>query len=594
MSAPNRNIFWAKTFVDELVRCGVQHVCIAPGSRSTPLVIAFVENPDVTVHSLIDERSAAFFALGVGLATGSPAALVCSSGTATANFYPAVIEAHYSNVPLLVLTADRPPELRFSGANQTIDQVKMYGDHVLWSVDVALPESSSGEMTIRSLRTLACRAFDTAVSLPRGPVHLNFPYRKPLEPTPVSSDNTDVKTPRMGQVFTRFAHGKTAPTAQQIDALTQLISESPRGLIMCGSRMPSGDTYPALADFAQATGYPVLADAISGARFNTHITSLSGYDTFMASPHFPAPDIVIHIGAMPTSGVVERYFNTVTPAYRVLITENGVWTDPHHSLSHVVVADCPTLLRETAAHIRRISEKPPVDLLWQAQINAAEQAVHEVFSQQLMNELFDASALAAVADALPDESRLFVASSLPVRHLEQFAAPRRISVDVFSNRGASGIDGTISSAFGVAVADRTRPNVLIIGDLAFYHDMNGLLAAKRSRINNLTIVLINNDGGGIFHRLPIAQFDPPFTELFLTPHGLDFEPAVRMYGLDYQRVDSISSLQTALKQSIKSGRANVIEVRTNSHHDFELRDAINKAAIARVNAVFSSPEENRN
>lgn len=582
MTAPNRNIFWARTLVDELARAGLERVCIAPGSRSTPLVIAFAENPDITVHSLIDERSAAFFALGLGLATGKPAALVCSSGTATANFYPAVIEARYSNVPMLILTADRPPELRASGANQTIDQVKLYGDHVLWFYDAPLPEAEPGALSLRNLRTLADRAYALTVAPEAGPVHINFPFRKPLEPLPVATDRTDIETPRMGRVFTQITRGSLTPTDDQVAVLTALVQESSRGLIMCGPRMPGGEaTLAALGAFASAAGYPVLADAVSGARFTPHLDALGAYDSYLSPDLLAGADLIIHLGAMPTSGLVERLLNTVTPRSRVLISENAVWTDPHHSLSHLFVADSPALLNAVTDRLTQ----PAADPDWRAHWHALDQAAWDALQPVLAVDLFDGAAAAAVAAAVPDGGRLFVASSLPVRHLEQYASPRRATIEVYSNRGASGIDGTISSAFGVAASDPERPVVLLIGDLAFYHDMNGLLAARRSQLNNLTIVLLNNDGGGIFHRLPIAQFDPPFTELFLTPHGLDFEPAVRMYGLAYQRARSIAELNRMLTQAIGSGSAAVIEVRTDSHQDEAARRALQQRVSTHLQSL---------
>jgi 2-succinyl-5-enolpyruvyl-6-hydroxy-3-cyclohexene-1-carboxylate synthase len=563
-AAPNRNIFWAQTFVNELAHCGLEHVCIAPGSRSTPLVIAFAEHPDITVHSLIDERCAAFFALGLGIATGKPAALVCSSGTATANFYPAVIEARYSNVPMLILTADRPPELRDSGANQTIDQVKLYGDHVLWFYDAPLPEAEPAALSMRNLRTLADRAFARTIARDAGPVHINFPFRKPLEPLPVHGDRTDIVTPRMGSACTSIVRGDLTPSAAQIDTLTDLVEASPRGLILCGPRMPGGEAaLVALGAFASSAGYPVLADAVSGARFSPHVNAIGAYDAFLTPELLAEADLIIHLGAMPTSGVVERLLNTITPHHRVLISENEVWTDPHHSLSHLFIADSPALLNAVTDRLTQ----PRGNSVWHARIHALERAAWDVLEPALSVDLFDGSAAATIAAALPEGARLFVASSLPVRHLEQYAAPRPVSIQVYSNRGASGIDGTISSAFGVAASDPERPVVLLIGDLAFYHDLNGLLAARRCGLTNLTIVLLNNDGGGIFHRLPIAQFDPPFTELFLTPHGLDFEPAVRMYGLNYQRAQSLPELGNLLTQAINGGTASVIEVRSDSHQD---------------------------
>lgn len=575
MKAANRNLLWAKVFVDELARSGLRAACIAPGSRSTPLAIAFAEQPDITVYSLIDERSCAFFALGLALASQQPVAMLCSSGTATANFYPAIIEARYSGVPLLVLTADRPPELRDSGANQTVDQVKMYGDHALWSVDVALPEAQPPTLALRNLRTLANRAYATAAGRPSGAVHLNFPFRKPLEPTPAAGDVTEAADMRdAGLPHTRFWRAPMPPAREMIDWLGDVMHHAPRGLIVCGPRCPTGDFPVRLAALARATGYPVLADATSGVRWGAHQHHLilGGGDSFLREAKgWRSPDVVLHFGATPTSQAVDDYLNAITPQRRVWVSEDGIWKDANHLATDFLQVDAAALCAELAESLAHHPNASDSD--WAQQFRDAESLTWGTVEDALDGDYFDGLVLADVIDLLPDPAVLFVASSLPVRNLEQFGRPGSKAIRVFANRGASGIDGTISSALGAAVANPDVPLTLVIGDLAFYHDMNGLMAIKRLGIR-ATIVVVNNDGGGIFHRLPVAQFDPPFTELFETPHGVTFAPAAALYGLDYALAGDRTAFRQAFAASQQSPDATIIEVPTHAEHDLARRNDI--------------------
>ncbi len=574
----NRNSFAAQTFVDELARCGLSAVVIAPGSRSTPLVMAFAANPAIRVYSVIDERSAGFFALGLALASDQPVALVCSSGTATANFYPAVIEAHYAQVPLLVLTADRQHELRASGANQTIDQVRLYGHHTLWFYDAALPESDPPGVAVRNLRTLADRAYALANGTPKGAVHINFPFRKPLEPTPVASDRTDIEPDASAQPFTRFLPADLTLSAAQRHFLRDVLAQTRRGLIVVGPRFPMNPA--ARAAFVQGVlqplGFPTLADVTSGLRFTPGAGTLSAYDTFLAGDvPFAAPDTVLHFGAMPASAALEAYLNRITPRHRVLVSADGAWTDAYHRLTAIVQVPPLALVGAVSA--------PALDHDWAAQVRAADAAAWHALTPALDAALFDGSAIAAAVDAALRTGLnpvIFAASSLPVRHLEQYVPQSAHPASIYSNRGASGIDGTISSAFGVAAADASRPVLLVTGDLAFYHDMNGLLALKRGGLRNLVILLTNNDGGGIFHRLPVADFDPPFTELFLTPHGLDFSHAAQMYGFAHRRPPSLNDVRADVDSALRSGTPSIIEVRTQSRQDYARREAVNAQVLA--------------
>ena len=568
----NPNNHWSNLFVNELATSGLTAVCIAPGSRSTPLTLAFHQHPDIEVYLHLDERCAAFFALGMAMATQKPVALVCTSGTAAAEFYGAIIEARQANIPLLILTADRPPELRHSGANQTVDQVKMYGDQVLWSVDVALPEAAAPAVALRNIQTLACRAYATALGLMNsaatGPVHLNFPFRKPLEP---NIDDYLQEKQSLHRPKTHFAHAMLQPFTAQISTIAQTIGQHERGLIICGPRCPGGDFLQSIAQLAQQSGYPLLADPLSGLRFGPHVADtpiIGGYEGMLASAE--SFDVLLRFGALPTSKTINDYINRSMAeksqsSHYIHVSENGIWADDSHWITEFIHAD-PTLLCQqvTQSVVKRDS------FAWLRNFMKAENWYWKEIEQHLENIFFDGTAVAMVAEAVPPQTNLFISNSLPIRHMDQFVRPSTTPLQTFASRGASGIDGVTSTALGVA-ASSADPLVLIIGDVAFYHDLNGLLAIRQHGLNNVTIVLLNNNGGNIFRRLPIAEFEPAFTELFLTPHGLDFEPAAQMYGLAYTKAADRDSFQAALNHSIQDASPWIIEVSTDGIQDDVLR-----------------------
>lgn len=588
MTPANRNQLWASIFADELFRSGVRHAVIAPGSRSTPLVLAFAEHGGFTIHSIIDERSAAFFALGIGMATGMPAALVCSSGTATANFYPAVIEARYSNVPLLVLTADRPHELRDSGANQTVNQINLYGQHVLWAVDVALPEQSPATIMLRSLRTLACRAVSTTIGVESGPVHLNFPFRKPLEPIPVPTDTVVGIPSRTGTTpFTVLSHGTITPTIEQIASIQHLIQQARRPLMIAGPRAASAPNDPlvnAVKNFTNTFRIPLLADPLSNLRY-ANSNALAAYDIFLSLAPMPdAPDLVILLGAMPASKALEDFFIKTDLPCVLLLTDNGRWTDPYHRLTHLVQAN-PAYTLDILT--QKAPASPMTDPVWWAWFNRQEEITRKALEHHISRYWFDGTVIASTIASLPHQTQVVIGNSLPVRHLEQFGITASSCLRIFCNRGASGIDGTVSTAYGIASASPDFPTVFITGDLAFYHDMNGLLAAKRT-MGRVITVLINNDGGGIFRRLPIADFEPAFTQLFLTPHGLEFSHAANLYGIHYVRVDDVASLTSALWAALNTEASAIIEVCTSGEQDVLQRQMLLNAIQSHLSSPVSS------
>jgi 2-succinyl-5-enolpyruvyl-6-hydroxy-3-cyclohexene-1-carboxylate synthase len=584
MTAPNRNTLWAEVIVDEFVAAGIDAAVIAPGSRSTPLTVAFDSHADVETISHLDERSAAYFALGRARRTGTPTPLVCTSGTAAANFHPAVIEAHQSRVPMVLLTADRPPELQDSGANQTIDQVDLYGDAVRW--ERTLPEPEPEGRKLRSLRVSIARAVATSTGTPPGPVHLNVPVRKPLEPTPVPGDvpaDLDQRAPlgasgRDGP-FVTTTTGRPTLSQADVRSIADTLDAANRGFIVAGPANQPTPSRESLAALADATGFPVLADPLSGHRFGhgESVPICGGYDSYLAADGWTDPDVVVRFGASPTSKVLRKHLADAD-ARQFVVDPAGQWREAEFSASDLVTAD-PSELADALAD----AVTSPADRSWQSSVAAAEQRYWDLLADPLDATYFEGSVAATVARELPDPATLMVSNSMPVRDLDRFGRPRPGDVTVLGNRGASGIDGITSTALGAgSVTD--DPLVLVIGDLAFYHDMNGLLASQRFDLD-ATIVLVNNDGGGIFHMLPIESFDPPFTEQFRTPHGLDFEPTSDLYDLGFARVESLAGLASALSDSVGAGGTQVIEARLEAAASHRTREALHEQVCQTIDAA---------
>ena len=590
----NVNTRWASIFVDELVQSGLQSVCIAPGSRSTPLTLAFAAQKGMPVYRHLDERSAGFFALGLALASGRPVALVCTSGTAAANFHPAVIEAYYSHVPLLVLTADRPPELRGSGANQTIDQIKMFGDHVLWSVELPTPVDNAPDVVMRHLRTLAARAYATANGLVKGPMHLNFPFRKPLEPEPLP--NGELRQAEIvrhsAAPYTTFSRGRLLPDEAQIEWLAKVMTANPRGLIICGPECPDGDFPHAVASLARRSGYPVLADTLSGVRHGPQTAGgyiLGGYDLWLRAIDntLSKPDVVIRFGAVPTSAPLSTYLERAAAGISVHIREDGVWADDLHLTHQYIQADPAAVCRALTERI----EYPSGPSWAERFINLENQAWKTVNSSLAQIPFFDGRAIRDVLAALPDDTIVLAGNSLPVRHVDTFDRPDERALAIFGNRGASGIDGNVSTALGLAAATGQQV-VAFLGDITFYHDMNGLLAARQNNLSNVTFIVTNNNGGGIFRRLPVAAQEPPFRELFLTPHDLTFEHAAALYGLRYMTVTDRHELSNALATVFADRTGvNLIEIMTDSAADLQHMHALWNAVSAALKPIPQSKKE---
>ena len=592
-------------FVDELTRAGVRHVCIAPGSRSAPLALTIARHSALRTWVHLDERAAAFFALGMARALGQPVALLCTSGTAGANFLPAVVEARAAAVPLLVLTADRPPELREVGAAQTIDQNRLFGTHAKWFVDVALPDAAPE--LLRYVRTLAGRATALATAAPAGPVHLNFPFREPLVPTPVEPPRAMSESDALAwrgranrEPWVTVRDAAISPDVATTKHIAGLLRDAKRPLIVCGP-LPDAALAAPVAALARAIGAPLLADPLSQVRWGAHDRTavIDRYDA--ALRHDPtanalAPDIVVRIGGVPTSKRLMQFL-AHDPATRHVIVDAARWPDPSLLAAEVIHAD-PRLLCEAllAAVANGDANRPWLDR-WRGIDDATAAALTEYSGA--LDEPFEGRALAEVAALVPSGGTLFVSSSMPVRDLDAFAAGDERVLRVMANRGANGIDGVVSTALGAAAASRSAgsgregaPLVLVIGDIAFYHDLTGLLAAKLHSLD-ATIVVLNNDGGGIFSFLPQAAHPEHFEKLFGTPHGLQFAAVAELYGARYRRAHSWDALRAGVSDGIAGRGLHIVEMRTDRARNVELhRDAWARVAAALERPVArSAPRE---
>lgn len=562
----------ARVLVDELARGGVRHAVIAPGSRSAPLALAFDAHPGVATHVEIDERSAGFLALGVGRAGGVPAAVVCSSGTAAVNLHPAVVEADAARVPLILLTADRPPELRDTGANQTIAQPGLYGGAPRWAVDVPVAEPGDGQVGL--WRSLATRAVAEALGPPAGPVHVNVGLRDPLIP---EDDVVWAEVPggrADGAPWTRRTAGLAVPAPAVADEVAALVADAPRGVLVLGDV----EVDPVVATgFAAAAGWPVIAEPLSGARTGDHVASTS--DLLLADDGFAGahvPDVAVVAGRPVLTRAVRRWLDRI--ATTVLVDADGAWLDPGRTVARIVRADPSALLRDVLARLDGPRTTTHFLAQWQHAERAARAAVDGLLDARTEpSEPRTARDLAAV---LPDGALLVVGSSMPVRDLSSVMRPRT-GLRVLGNRGASGIDGFVSTALGAALA-HDGPVAALCGDLSLLHDQNGFLLADRDGID-VVFVVVNNDGGGIFSLLE-ARDVQGFERLFGTPHGIGMASLAATYGLAYHPLVRAGDLGELVGAALGGGGIHLIEVRTdrdaNAALHAELATAVAKALTA--------------
>ncbi|MBL3598855.1 MAG: 2-succinyl-5-enolpyruvyl-6-hydroxy-3-cyclohexene-1-carboxylic-acid synthase [gamma proteobacterium endosymbiont of Lamellibrachia anaximandri] len=535
------NLRWADALIDGIVATGVHHAVISPGSRSTPLVLAIERRRDITSWHHPDERSAAFFALGLASHDRKPVMVIATSGSAPAHWYPAVIEANRGNIPLLLLSADRPPELQNCGANQSVDQNRLFGTHVRGFHD---PGPASPE-ALDYIQALGVRAGHQACWPNPGPVHLNLPFREPLVPKlfPKSPKSTTKRTPPEPSIIA---------DQDQLTRIHACISKQP-GLIVCGPKTFHPGFPNAVTRLAEVLEAPILADPLSQLRFGNHDLShiISRYDSFLRNPDFRQqhqPAWVLRFGAAPVSKTLLNYLEG-SDVPTLLCDPFGNWPDPLHQVTEMIRATPEQLCEQ-------LLETHPVTVgdNWLKDFAAQETALNS--RQPRLDSLpFEDTIIGEIFDNIPSGATLFSGNSLPIRQLDRWSGTSGKAIRILANRGASGIDGNISSLLGIAAASN-EPVVGLLGDLTFFHDMNGLLAMRGL---DATIILLNNGGGAIFGQLPQAELKG-FEKHWLMPTGLDFSHAAKLFGIDYRRITKQAEFRPALREAIAAKQGMIIEV----------------------------------
>lgn len=558
------NRIWSGLVIEELVRCGVTTLCISPGSRSAPLVIAAAENTRAFTLVHTDERGAAFYAMGYAKATGRPAALICTSGTAVANYFPAVIEASQSAVPLLILSSDRPVELRDTRSPQTINQVNIFGDYLRWHFDLPAPDTA---VSPSFLLTTVDQAVYRAVSRPAGPVQINCQFREPLISdrqkgywdTYLSVLDQWQKT---GRPFTTYAKSESIPSTEEVARIWEIIGRSKNGVLIAG-QLSAGTDKEAIIRLASELGWPLLADINSGIRFACSASEsahnvVAHYDLYLRMEKFRkkfSPDLILHMGGMPVSKSLNQYVEESHAEY-VVVNAHPFRQDPMSRVTQRIEANPARFALQLSERIQKI----PSGLTG---ILCKVEEISRTVIRDSVLPLDDISEWAVshiIFESVAEDSGIYLSNSLPVREADAFAACSHKRLAVGCNRGANGIDGTIASAIGFA-AGLNRPTTLLIGDLAVLHDINSLALIKKIEVP-VTIVLVNNDGGGIFSFLPVAKLTEYFERYFVTPHGLKFKKAAELFRLPYESPESLSSFRRVYQRAIDSGTSSIIEVHT--------------------------------
>lgn len=565
----NAAVIWAHAAIDAMVDAGLRDVFVSPGSRSTPLVAAVVDDPRLRDHSVIDERSSAFAALGAAQASGRPVALVCTSGTATANFYAAICEADSARVPLLVLTADRPPTLRESGASQAMRQVGMYGDKVRWAHDLAMPSVETDDL--RYVQSIARRAFAIARD-EQGPVHLNFPFAKPLEPNASreASSGPDFVLPRNGSSGGVYQRSFRAPDPVALTNVVRQLESASRPVILVGSSRTGHEWARVLCEVAERIGAPVIAEATSQLRFGESARSVVPGDVLLSNAELAGtlrPDVVLRLGMPSIDWPVIRWANSLD-ATRIVVS-SAYDSDPQHDVDSYFVCDELAFLE---ALRRRFADNSPPSPWRERFSTLAADVIDHVRAEMAEAPLIDGRVAHDLINALPSGAALVLSSSMPLREVEAFGMPRLEPLHVYCNRGLNGIDGVIATAHGVAT-QRDEPTVLLIGDVAVAHDIGSLQLGKRLGVD-LTIVLVDNAGGAIFDHLPVAGMQPMYDRHFVTEPGLDWAGAAELFGISVETLEDVAALPAALEASFERDGTSIIVAKTDSAQSKSMRDAI--------------------
>ncbi|MCH9649989.1 MAG: 2-succinyl-5-enolpyruvyl-6-hydroxy-3-cyclohexene-1-carboxylic-acid synthase [Deltaproteobacteria bacterium] len=633
-SHPNRSLLtqWARLLLDSLAEAQVREVVISPGSRSTPFAAAALANPALHCTTLIDERSAAFFALGMAKASGRPTLLLCTSGSAAANYFPAVVEAAMAYTPLLVLTADRPLELDHCHASQTIDQTKFFGGYARCFLDLGAPDASVG--ALRALRRKAAQAVLVSQSPTPGPVHLNARARKPLEPTESVGEADDALSQAVqslrSQPLVRSPLPSLTANIEGLKALGELFQKHQEGLIVCGPAPAATRRMgPLLSAVAKRAGYPLLVEAGSQQRYfqgDDHgATRIGALDALGRSPTLRrelAPKLILQVGSPPVAKGWSQYVEAYPLCQRFVIAAHG-WNDPWSSASWVLQADPEHFLEalDRELELSLPHRHSPWLEHWKAAESLAWQAAEEVLaesseepassptsggSQTVQTDagsLTEGEVARIVVEALPPGGVLALGNSLPIRQVDAYSPPQPKALQVWTQRGAAGIDGVVAGASGFLQICQ-KPGVLLIGDVSFLHGISDLAALDRVSVP-FAIVVVHNDGGRIFEQLPIARASTETSsetstdqqsllqrahlDSWLTPHGRELGPAARLYGLGHHRVDTGASLQRALGAALSRNEATLIEARVPPHGAFQQNQRLWQNLEARLALRWPEP-----
>lgn len=567
----NRNYFWANTFLDQLAEYGVKYACVSPGSRSTPLTYALSQNKRIKTYVIIDERSSGFFALGLAKQTNTPVIVVTTSGTAAAELYPSIIEAYQNRVPLIICTADRPAYLRNSGANQTINQDNLYKNHIRFFYDTGLPILESNQIQI--LKTNAINAYNISLKYNRGPVHINFPFEKPLEP----SSFTDVIeekiiTNSLPQVDSISLYKiENGLSKKDFNIISSSLKKEKFALITVGPGNFSDKFLSELEIFSTKFSIPIFADSSSGLGFKlqklqnliSNFDALIRYDLINT---FFSPKINFHFGRTVTSTKLEEFLVNAG-AKRFVINPFGDMFDSSRKSKVIKINEIDFL--NSFIKINFTPEDKSLAML--ARLKEIDENIEKIKSSIILNSkaLNEPSILTEVLNSIPPNSNLMMGNSVPIRDLDFFSSAIRKNINVFQNRGASGIDGITSTALGIA-SNSKNPTYLVIGDLSFYYDINSLLIAKQFSIPLITI-LINNNGGAIFKFLPIAEHKDILKKYFLTPTNLSFKKITEAFDIDYSELKKQQDIVNHIKVSSIRKKPVVFEIKTSSDYSLNIR-----------------------
>ncbi len=563
-NAPNLNYLWSQLIVEELIRLGADYFCVAPGSRSSPLALSIAAHKQAKVITHFDERGLAFHALGYSSATGKPSVILTTSGTAVANLWPAIVEASKKKVPLIILTADRPVELRQTGAHQTINQLNIFGDNVRYFFDLPVP---TNEIEPSFVLTTIDQAVARSQGGLKGPVHLNCPFREPLTPVKVKMniDLSELKTwERSAEPFTVYTQNESHPKSKDLSEIAEKINTIKNGLIVVG-KLSKSDQQNVIR-LSEKLNWPIFPDGVSGLRLgNTHKNVIHYFDQILLNKKLKF-DGILHFGGRITSKRFYELLNAQNLKHYIMVLNHPLRNDPFHNVS--------VRVQDSAAHfcqemVKRIKTRKANALL--KSLSSQSQKIDRVIDQEMdksnsLNEVFVARTISTM---IPSSHNLFLSNSLPIREIDMYASPNGDSIAIGSNRGASGIDGIIASAIGMTNGSQ-KPTTLLIGDLAFLHDLNSLAMLTQTK-TPLQIVVLNNGGGGIFNFLPIASSDKnTFEKYFATSHNLSFAKAAELFDLDYLQPKTKQDFVSTYQKSLSHQRSTLIEVVTNRYETVQL------------------------